>query len=482
VEREVIAAGTPVTITDAEPRLPQQLYDAFRVAGVFPAGEALPVGQREVSVAMRRQRWLRRDWASDEVEATYLQLVSEDHVLRWELANEADPRRVARRASRRGAVNLARTVIEQFKVLPADGSAIAAMLDGLDQHLNPSRGLRQVRNGQLGPVGAQPEREGRVLLLVHGTFSSASSTLAAWSATEDGRRVLAQAERDHTQVLAYEHATLSVSPILNALELKRAFARSRAKVDVVCHSRGGLVVRWWLEVLDSDRLRDARVVFVGSPLQGTSLAAPNRLRHALDMLTNAAFALGNGGQVLFAAIPWVAAVGGILRVFAAGTGAVSKTPLVDATLAMIPGLAAQARTNNNFELQGLAAGSSRVPPGYRFVVSNFQPVDPGDRWKFWTYYTNLGAAAADAAADFVFDCENDLAVDTSSMTQLAGALSATDKDKILDFGLSRTVHHLNYFDQPKMYAFIQQSLRRESADRAKPKARRRVGKKRSQSA
>jgi hypothetical protein len=436
------------------------------------------VGTREVSVAMKRQRRLRRDWASNEVEATYVQLVREDRVLRWELAHESDPVQIARRATRRGAsaVNLSRTVIEQFKILPADGSAISAMLGDLDKHLNAERGLREVKNGVLGPVGAQPARDGRLLVLVHGTFSSASSTLAAWNATEEGRRVLARAERDHTQVLAYEHATLSVSPILNALELKRAFAGSRAKVDVVCHSRGGLVVRWWLEVLDTERLRDARVVFVGAPLHGTSLAAPNRLRHALDMVTNAAFALGNGGQVLSVAIPWLAAVGGILRVFAAGTGAMSKTPLVDATLAMIPGLAGQARMKNNFELEGLAAGSARVPPGYRFVVSNYQPVDPGDRWKFWTYYTQLGAAAADAAADFVFNCENDLAVDTPSMTQLAGALSATDKERILDFGLSRTVHHLNYFDQPRMYAFIEQSLRREEPDRARPKAKRRAPK------
>jgi hypothetical protein len=468
----------PAPPPTTEPRLPQPVYAAFRAAEVFPAGEKLPDGRLEVSVAMRRQRRLRRAWDSNEIEATYLQLVLDDHVLRWELKDETDPVQIARRASRRGpsAIDLPRTVIEQFKIMPADGSAISAMLDRLDKHLNADRGLREVKNGVLGPIGAQPAREGRVLLLVHGTFSSASSTLAAWNATEEGRRVLARAERDHTQVLAYEHATLSVSPILNALELKRAFAGSRAKVDVVCHSRGGLVVRWWLEVLDTERLRDARVVFVGAPLHGTSLAAPNRLRHALDMLTNAAFALGSGGLVLAAAIPWLSAVGGILRVFAAGTGAVSKTPLVDATLAMIPGLAGQARTNNNFELEGLAAGSARVPSGYRFVVSNYQPVDRGDRWKFWTYYTQLGAAAADALADFVFNCENDLAVDTSSMTQLAGTLSATDKDQICDFGLSRTVHHLNYFDQPKMYAFIEQSLRRESADRIMPKARRRAPK------
>ena len=135
-----------------------------------------------------------------------------------------------------------------------------------------------------------------------------------------------------------------------------------------------------------------------------------------------------------------------------------QTPVLDAALAMIPGLAAQARTNNNFELQGLAGNIAAVPEGYRFILSNFQPVAADERWRFWTYFTRIGQVAADVAADVVFTENNDLAVDTASMTQLSQTLSATPSDRLLDFGTSPTVHHLNYFAQPETFAFIAKAL------------------------
>lgn len=447
----------PVGVLPDEIHLPTELYDSFRVAGVVPADERLPDIREEVSVAMRRRRWLRRAGGIDEVEATYIQLVRDGEVLHWELDGDYGAPRAGRRASRRGNFDVARTVIEQFKLVPAEGSAVSQMLSALDFRLNPSRGLRTVVNGTLGPPGV-PVARGRILLLVHGTFATAESMVQAWNATPDGRNLLTWAQAHYDQVLAYDHATLSVSPILNGLELARAFAGSQAQIDVVCHSRGGLVVRWWLEVLDWSRRARTRVVFVGSPLYGSSLAAPNRLRGAMDMLTNAAFAIGDPGQIAAIALPWVGAIGGILRVLAAATGAVSKTPVLDAALAMIPGLAAQARTDNNFELQGLAGNITAVPPSYHFVLSNFQPVAADQRWKFWTYFTRIGAVAADIGADVVFTGNNDLAVDTASMTQLSNTLSADPGDRLLDFGTSTTVHHLNYFDQPDTFAFIARVL------------------------
>jgi hypothetical protein len=459
---------------DLEIKLPTELYDSFRVAGVVPAEERLPDIREEVSVAMRRRRWLRRTEGADEVEATYVQLVRDGDVLHWELDADYGAPRAGRRASRRGNFDIARTVIEQFKLVPAEGSAVAQMLSALDKRLNPDRGLRTVVNGALGPLGAKPVARGSVLLLVHGTFATAASTVAAWNATAEGRQLLSWAEKKYDQVLAYEHATLSVSPILNALELARAFAGSRATIDVVCHSRGGLVVRWWLEVLDSSHRDSARVVFIGSPLYGSSLAAPNRLRGALDMLTNAAFAISTTGGIATVAIPWIGAIGGILRVLAAATGAVSKTPVLDAALAMIPGLAGQARMDNNFELQGLAGDIAIVPRGYHFILSNFQPIAADQRWKFWTYFTRIGAVAADIGADVVFTGNNDLVVDTASMTQLSATLSAGVQDHLLDFGTSTVVHHLNYFDQPETYAFIASALplRADGAPRAVRKRRR----------
>src|SRR5207249_558374 len=91
----------------------------------------------------------------------------------------------------------------------------------------------------------------------------------------------------YDKVLSFDHATLSRSPFVNALELDRRLQpHTFDEIDVVCHSRGGLVTRWWLEVLNRKPLDAARVVFVGCPLRGTSLADPQSLRHGLNLLTN----------------------------------------------------------------------------------------------------------------------------------------------------------------------------------------------------
>jgi pimeloyl-ACP methyl ester carboxylesterase len=68
---------------------------------------------------------------------------------------------------------------------------------------------------------------------------------------------------------------------------------------VVCHSRGGLVASWLLRLAP---LRVRQVVFVGSPLAGTSLASPYRLRAALDMLANVANALSLVGSAASAGV------------------------------------------------------------------------------------------------------------------------------------------------------------------------------------
>ena len=88
----------------------------------------------------------------------------------------------------------------------------------------------------------------------------------------------------------FEHATLAVSPIVNALELGRMFANASGQIDVIAHSRGGLVVRWWLEAFGKSLnvlpAAPVRAILVGSPLNGTSLAAPDKLQGALSLVSN----------------------------------------------------------------------------------------------------------------------------------------------------------------------------------------------------
>ena len=465
----------PTDITAMQHSLRRQIYPYFRAADVVMAEDDLPLpdGKTERSTAMRRRRGVRRDGDADTVQPGYLELIEEDGVLRWELDSDpwdaaSDESALARAPRRRGSrrdFDVARTVIEQFKFAPADGSAVSGALIALDKRLNPNcvdadgvaKGvLHEVLDG--GKIGApkRPVEDGSILLAVHGTFSNSASNVGSWAATTAGREFLGRALKKYDQVLAFEHATLSASPVINALELTRAFAGSSAKIDVVCHSRGGLVVRWWMEVFDPRQLRTARAVFVGAPLAGSSLAAPNRIRAGLDLVTNAGFALGRGTQIAAVAVPWIGAVGALIRILASATGALSKTPVVDAALAMIPGLAAQAKTDNNVELQGLQRGLSVVPNGYHFILSDFEPAFAEEGvWKFWKQFTRLKETAENWAADKVFDAANDLVVDTSSMTQLSEILSAKAPERLQDFGHSTLVHHLNYFDQSETYAFIQ---------------------------
>jgi hypothetical protein len=426
------------------------LHDALpimRNVGVHPTDDALP---GEVGVGVLRRRRLRRG----EEESQFLTLVrGPDGVLRWE--TDAGPSSYApsrRAARRRGGERTAGDVVEEFKYRPLEGSQVAQLLDRLDDGFNPERGLRRLTAAGWQKGDAIPVPKGRILLFVHGTFSKAESLLAGLRATPEGRTFVAHALRDYDQVLAFEHPTLSVSPFLNALDLARAFANTAARIDVVCHSRGGLVVRWWLEALNANPRLRAHVVFVASPLWGTSLAAPDRLRHALNLLTNVVDATRTAADMAALAVPMLGVISGLMRLVGSASRAIAGTPIVDAAVAMIPGLAAQSRMENNFERQRLGIGLQKVPLTYSAVRSNFEPKAAG--WRFWENFVRPGQRIADAGADVVFVGPNDLVVDTPSMTELSGKLAISGSKCIRDFGTSATVHHLNYFSQKETVAFL----------------------------
>ena len=63
--------------------------------------------------------------------------------------------------------------------------------------------------------------KGRVLLFVHGTFSETSAILDQLQATDDGRRFLSDAASKYDALLAFDHPTISVSPMLNAFDLQK---------------------------------------------------------------------------------------------------------------------------------------------------------------------------------------------------------------------------------------------------------------------
>lgn len=384
-----------------------------------------------------------------------LQLVEVDGVMEWEETTDALPDMGLFRSGRKGARRSEDAVAElEFDRLPP--SEVTKFLLKKDRKLTPHRGLRRYnpKTGRLAAAAAPPS--GTALLLIHGTFSNCNNVLKHFTETSAGQDFLKKATRRYRAgIFTFDHPTLAVSPILNAMDLLRDLAGSKAKFDVVAHSRGGLVTRWWCEAIDPTGRQCRRAVLVGSPLAGTGLAAPPNIRGTINMLTKFGDLLETAAGLGSYAVPVLAVVETLLKVLTSVTSFAAKTPLVDAIIAMVPGLFAMSRVGNNPELLRLLEIGAADPDRYYCIKSNFEPTDPA--WQFWRAFRKDRIKAA--AADVVFKADNDLVVDTGSMNKLARSLKIPDTDdRTLDFGDSPTVHHMNYFRQPETMEFLADTL------------------------
>jgi hypothetical protein len=407
----------------------------------------------EVSISNLRRS--RRREVDDKV--GMITLTNVDGVLQWEEGTGGLS--MAGRRGRRGPIGgLAGEIVAQYKFEKLEPSQVIGFLETLDKKLTPTVGLRRWNGGALQPVD-RPVGQQRLLLFIHGTFSNNDTFFAALNSTPDGQALLQRALNHYDEVLAFDHPTLAVSPVLNALDLARFFAGCPADVDLVCHSRGGLVARWWVECFGGGAPGRRRVVLVGSPLGGTSLAAPPRLRAALGLITNVGHTLSLVGDAVLTAsvaVPLLSVAVGLVKVVTSITSLGAKTPLLDAAVAMIPGLAGQSRVGNNAELLRLRRRGDSPAPDYFAIRCNFEPTDPG--WAFWKRFIGLKGQVAAAGADLVFEDQNDLVVDSASMTELYDGEVIPEK-KVLDLGTTDRIYHTNYFQQPETINFIAKSLK-----------------------
>jgi pimeloyl-ACP methyl ester carboxylesterase len=430
------------------------------------------ISNNSVAGLRRRRRMVSNDFESP-VKA--VSLVEEDGVLRW-CDGVPGPdlhslRKAGRRAGRGAAPSApakpgSLVMLKEFTVLAPN--KVMEGIGRIDERLNPAIAkitlcsrLRPLIRDAGGNFLLDKNRDvsgpfiGRTLVFVHGTFSNADNMLGEFAATERGQLFLNAAmggERKYDNVVFFEHATLAVSPVINALELGRCFADSSGQIDVIAHSRGGLIVRWWLEAFGNSLRLDAdkpvRAVLVGSPLHGTSLAAPDKLQHAMSLVSNIGSFAAKTMTFVGGGNPFVWVAGKLVEVIVSVTGALANTPLIDGLVALIPGLSGQSAVSNNYELNRLRLGPSAVSPLYYVVKSNFQTPDP--TWKFWE---NFRMRVGDVAADAVFPGDNDLVVDTGSMTELGEATFPLKIQAVQDFGTSE-VWHCNYFRQTRTIDFI----------------------------
>lgn len=263
---------------------------------------------------------------------------------------------------------------------------------------------------------------GRALLLIHGTNSR---THVAFSAMAR-ETVQALHERYQGRVFAFDHLTLSEDPRQNVeWFFQNVPDGTRLDVDVVCHSRGGLVARTLAEresefSLGSRDLEIQKVVFVAVPNAGTLLADAKYMSDFLDTYTNLLnFLPDNGVTEVFEGLVTVAkqlAVGALKG--------------LDGLQSMLPG--------GPF-LSALNKGD-RDAKRYFALSSQYEPTVPG--WKAW---------AADRLLDKIFKAENDLVVPTLGVYDKNGSgfFPIEDHDRIV-FGTGDGIAHTRFFGEPRV--------------------------------
>ncbi len=297
-----------------------------------------------------------------------------------------------------------------------------------DQH-RPHR-LHLVQPGPDGPVlTAAPTQllrrwaDKRTLLLVHGTFSSIRGGFGSFR-----RSTLEELHsRYGGRVLAFDHPTVSRSPADNAAwlgDLLRA-EQVRLDVDLITHSRGGLVGRVLAEqsnlAATADVLTVDRAAFVACPHAGTELANVQNHGALVDRISNLLQFVPDNGvtdalEVVIAVLKQIA------------VGVAEGLP---GLMSMDPGGTFLTRDLN------VGAGTSAT---YFAAGSDFEPARN----------SSLGQFAFDAGSDLIFGgAANDLVVPREGAYLVEGPNGFSIADRLL-FDSPAAVHHSGYWARDEM--------------------------------
>lgn len=129
---------------------------------------------------------------------------------------------------------------------------------------------------------------GRALLFVHGTSSLTHTGFG--SLPKDFVSELHSMYGG--RVFAFDHFTLSDDPMTNVVWfVNNVPDGTKLELDIICHSRGGLVSRVMAEsqsqlALGSRAIKVQKIVFVGTPNGGTVLADAKHIGDFIDSYTN----------------------------------------------------------------------------------------------------------------------------------------------------------------------------------------------------
>ncbi len=265
---------------------------------------------------------------------------------------------------------------------------------------------------------------GKSLLLVHGTFSQAHTGFGSFS-----RHFVDELHEIYDgRVLAFDHPTLSDDPKQNtAWFVEHLPEGMELDVDIICHSRGGLVSRVLAEKqaelpMGNRRVDIEKIIFVASPNAGTILADPAYLGDLVDSYTNILnFTPSNLVTEVLQDVITVA------------------KHITVGTLERLEGLQAM-RPDGPF-LRWLNSPATN-PSHYFAVAGNYEPAA-----RAWRQYV------ADRLMDRIFQGANDLVVPTVG-TYGANGSSHFPIATRLDFSEFDEVHHTEYFGNKRTREYM----------------------------
>jgi hypothetical protein len=327
----------------------------------------------------------------------------------------------------------------------------------------------------LAALDLPKERPARLLLFVHGTFSSTIGSFGGLGATPWGRAFLEAARANYDAVIGFDHATLSEDPLANAKDLMQRLglgtSLQKARIDAISYSRGGLVLRSFLEYLlpgSTAEIEIGRTIFVGVVNSGTLLARAENWRTFIDLYTNLAAAACRA----VALFPQVAFGALLTREIIQTVGAFAKFLAADAvTRGGIPGLAAMDPDGKFIRELNETQPGQITPSASQFyaVLSEFSPrLVPETANEL---PRQLVLLLANGLMDRLMGEANDLVVNTTSMTAIDPEAGNFIKDK-LDFGANGVIYHTNYFLQPQAANAATRWLQLQAPEVAMPARRR----------
>ncbi|WFU22067.1 CHAT domain-containing protein [Bradyrhizobium sp. CB1717] len=288
------------------------------------------------------------------------------------------------------------------------------------------------------------DRPLKILLMVHGTFSSTASGFAQLAGSDSGKTFLSKASAHYDAVLGFDHKTLTVTPRENAAALVAALQAlgipKNSSIDAVIHSRGGLVYRVAENLLADERpdIRLGKAIFVGCTNAGTHLAEPENWAAMIDLYTN-------GIMAGVRAVSFLAGGAALSPVVSQGIKTVGRFVQAFSEVAIdegrVPGLAAMRPTSDLVrELNGAAGPLDRLA-AYHAITSNFVAQIAPDKG----VTKEFAEFIADRVTNRLFQLDNDLVVDTASMTSFGTRGPRLAKDATFAFGDTDDVFHTTYF-------------------------------------